>query len=150
MRKRGKPIKQRYRRTPMILGSAMVFGPLHAIIDQIEADGTLTCDVRGRPMFQEPEKGMWCDTSEALKGLITHMEMYETRHKVTLPLESIRRFQRFVEHVMHIPESLLQALKRDMNVLQKVMALSDPDDALDLFQQCVIKEELEKKIADQN
>lgn len=145
MRKRGKRIKHTYRRPSMVLGSAMVFGPLQAIVDQIEADGTLTCDVRGRPMFQEPEKGMWCDTSEALKGMINHMEMYEVRHKVTLPLESLKQFQRFVEHVMHIPESLLRGLKRDMAVLQRTMALCDPEDALDLFQQGLIKAELEKK-----
>lgn len=144
MKKRGKKIKHTYIRPPMIIGSALVFGPIQAIIDQLDIDGTLTCSPKGRPMFKEPEYGMWCDTAEALNGMIRHLEMYEVRHGLKLPLDSLRQFQRFVDHVMNIPESLMTALKRDLPVLQRVMALGDPEDILDIFRQTQIKNELEK------
>lgn len=127
----------------MIVGSALVFGPLEAIIDQIEADGTLNCSPRGRPIFRDFKDGHWYDTAAALEGVIAHLEMYETRHGVTLPLDALRQFHRLVDHVMNIPQSLLDALRRDLPAIQRVIALSDPEDVLDLYRQTQIKFEME-------
>lgn len=129
--------------TPLIIGSALVFGPLEAILDQLEHDGTLTCSVRGRPMFRDLTDGNWYDTAAALAGVIDHLEMYEIRHKVTLPVEGLRQFHRFVDHGMNIPGSLLDQLRRDLPALQRVMALSNPDDIVDLYRQVQIKIEME-------
>lgn len=123
----------------MIIGSALVFGPLEAIIDQIEADGTLNCSPRGRPIFRDFKDGHWYDTAAALEGVIAHLEMYETRHGVQLPLEALRQFHRLVDHVMNIPQSLMDALRRDLPALQRVLALSDPEDVLDLYRQTQVK-----------
>lgn len=101
-----------------IVGSALVFGPLEAIVDQIEADGTLNCSPRGRPIFRDFKDGHWYDTAAALEGVIAHLEMYETRHGVTLPLD---------------------ALRRDLPALQRVLALSDAGDVLDLYRQTQVK-----------
>lgn len=142
--RRPKRVQREHGHNPMVLGSYLVFSPLQAVIDQMEQDGTLTCSPRGRPMFRDMTDGRWYDTADALAGVIEHLEMYETRHKVTLPIQSLRNLHRRLEVSMPIDEPLMESLKRDVPALQRVIALSDPDDVNDLYRQCLIKTEMEK------
>jgi hypothetical protein len=143
-KKRNKPYRPRPTRTPLIVGAALVFNPLEAILDQLEAHGTLDCSARGTPMFRDLTDGNWYDTAAALAGVIDHLEMYEIRHGVSLPIESLRRFHRFITHDMPIPSALMGQLRRALPTVQRSIALSDPEDVADLYRQCLIKYEIEK------
>lgn len=143
-RKRNKRYRPRPVCTPMIVGAALVFSPLEAIIQQLETDGTLTTSARGTPMFQGSD-GTWYCTATAIQGVIDHCEMWCIRHGRELPLDSLREFQRFITYCMPITESLLQRLRRDTPALQAAMAQGNPDDMLNLLMQTQIKDELEKR-----
>lgn len=141
---RKRRIPREHGNSPMIVGSALVFGPLEAILDQLERDGTLTCDARGVPIFRDTTDGNWYDTAPALGGVIDHLEMYETRHGVTLPIQSLRDLHRRLKVSMPIDNPLMTRLRRDLPTLQRVIATSDPTDVVDLLRQVQIKIELEK------
>lgn len=143
-KKRNKPYKRKPIKPPMIVGAGLVMAPLHAIINQIETDGTVTCSPKGVAMFQEPVSGQWCDTSYAVAGLADFFEMYGIRHKMDVPVNALREFQKALEYVMPISASLLSRLKADIGTLQAIMAKADQKDAIDLLGQAMIKDELQK------
>lgn len=142
MKKRNKKYKPRPVRTPLIVGTSLVMGPLIAIIDQIERDGTVLIGARGRPVFQDGD-GKWYETPAALEGLIWHLEMYSTRHVVNLPLEALREFHKALDYSIPITETLMLRLKRDVPVLQRVMGLGCADEHVGLLRQVQIKAEFE-------
>lgn len=143
-KKRTKQYKPRPVHAPLIVGASLVFSPLQAIIDQLDSDGTLTCSPRGVPMFHDFTDGHWYDTAAALAGVIEHLEMYETRHNVKLPISSMADFHRRISNSMPIDSPLMDRLRRDVPALQRVMAVSDRADIIGLYQQCQIKNEMEK------
>lgn len=142
-KKRNKPYKPRPQILPLLVRASLVFSPLQAIIDQLDADGTLTCSHQGVPVFRDLEDGQWYDTAAALAGVIEHLEMYETRHKVKTPMGSLVDFHKRISNSMPIDSPLMERLRRDVPALQRVMAMSEAGDAVDLYQQCRIKEQLE-------
>ena len=142
-KKRNKQYRRRPVRCPLLVGAALVFGPITAVLDQLENDGTLTTSSRGVPMFQDGD-GRWYETSAALEGVIDHIDMWCARHGRTLPLDSLRELRRLIEYAMNIPASLMVRLRCDLPVLQAVMARGNSDDMVDLLTQVQIKTELEK------
>jgi len=143
-KRRNKPYRPRPVAVPMIVGASLVFGPLLAVIDQIEREGTITVSRKGTAMFQDGD-GNWYATAPALKGLIDQCEMWCVRHDKTLPLASVRELTRLVEYTMNIPESLMLRLRRDLPVLQGALARADAEDMLDILRQVEIKEALEAR-----
>lgn len=142
-KRRNKKYRPRAVRPPMIVGAALVFGPIQAVIDQIERDGTVTTNRTGTPIFQD-STGTWYCTATAIQGVIDHCEMWCTRHGRTLPLDSLREFQRFIKYTVNIPAGLLDRLRRDLPAIQSAMARGNPDDMLDLLTQVKIRDELER------
>lgn len=142
-KRRNKLYRPKPVRPPMIVGAVLVFGPIQAVIDQIEQDGTVTTNRSGTPMFRDGE-GKWYCTATAIQGVIDHCDMWCTRHGRTLPLDSLREFQRFIKYMMPISESLLIRLRRDLPAVQAAMARGNPDDMLDLLTQVKIQDKLER------
>lgn len=143
-KRRNKPYRPKPVRPPMIVGAALVFGPIQAVIDQIERDGTVTTNRRGTPIFRDGD-GQWYCTATAIQGVVEHCEMWCTRHGRMLPLDSLSEFQRFIKYSAPITESLLARLRRDLPIIQSAMAKGNPDDMLDLLMQVKIRDELEKR-----
>lgn len=129
---------------PLIVGAYLTFEPLQAIIDQIEQDGTLTCDARGTPIFRDSTDGNWWETAPALAGIIDYLQMYETRHGVDLPIKPLWDLHQRIRYCMPVDEPLLARLRRDLPALQRVIATGNPDDTADLFRQVQIKIEMER------
>lgn len=142
-KRRNKPYRPRPVHRPHIVSAALTFGPLYTIIDQIERDGTVTTNRAGVAMFQDSTGG-WYDTAKALEGIIQHCEMWCTRHRRTLPLDSLSEFQRLIKYTMNVPQSLVDRLRRDLPRVQAAMARANPDDLNDLVTQVKISDELER------
>lgn len=145
MRKRSKHYSPKRAELPMLIRSYKVFSPLQAIIDQIAKDGTLNCSARGVPMFRDLEDGQWYETAAALQGVIDHLEMYQIRFQCDLPLSALKEFHKGLQYAMPVSAGLLARLQRDLPLLQRAMARSDPDSVNDLFRQVQIKELMESK-----
>lgn len=58
---------------------AAVFGPLEAVIAQIEQTGTVTVDIQARPIFKDGNDGCWYATVPALEGIIDAYQTHELR-----------------------------------------------------------------------
>lgn len=129
-------------RTPMIVGAGLVLGPLTAIIDRLEIDGTVNVDAKGNPILQGGD-GNWYDAAGGIEGLRWHLEMYCTRHGVTLPLDGLRELEIAFRYCAPVQPSTIQKLRAALPVLQRAMATADPDDQIDLLQQTRIKAEME-------
>jgi len=147
-KRRVKAYVRRAVRTPMIVGAQLVIGPLEAIIDQIARDGTVNADAKGVPIFQDGD-GTWYETAPALEGVIWHLEMHATRHKLALPIQPLRELYVCLDYVSPISASLLARLQKALPILQRAIATGKPDDQVDLYQQARIKEafELQEKNA---
>ena len=141
--RRRKPYKPKPVRTPLIVGAQLVFGPLQAIMDQLDLDGTVTTNAQGTAMFQDGD-GNWYETSTALEGIIEHCDMWAARHNKALPTGSLAQLARFLRFGMNLPESLMQNLHHDIPRLQAAMARGNADDMVDLLNQVQIKVELEQ------
>ena len=137
-----KPYKPREIRAPMIVGTDLVLRPLEAIIDQIERDGTVNTSGKGVPMFQAGD-GKWYDTADAIDGVIVHFEMYAMRHTIDLPLDALRELHVALKYQVPVFERTMTGLRHALPVLRRALALSDPDDAVDILTQAQIKFELE-------
>ncbi|MGE4368037.1 MAG: hypothetical protein AB7E12_00005 [Burkholderiaceae bacterium] len=143
MRKRSKHYCPKRVDIPMLVRAHNTLGPLDAIISQIARDGTVNCSPRGVPMFRDLETGQWFETAHALQGLIDHLEMYQMREQRSLPLQAMKEFHRCLEYSMPVSQGLLSRLQRDLPLLQRVIALSDPAEMRDLLRQVQIKELME-------
>lgn len=143
-KKRNKPYRPKPVNAPMIVCSQMVFWPLYSVIDQIEREGTVTTDQRGRPILQDGD-GTWYDTVGAMAGLIDHCEMWSTRTGRELPLDAMRTFCKRLDYVMPIDAALLAEVKKDVAFLQRVMGVADGEAMLDIMRQVQIKVEFENQ-----
>jgi hypothetical protein len=143
MRKRSKHYCPKRAEIPMLVKAYRAFSPLQDIVDQIAKDGTLNCSARGVPMFRDLEDGQWYATAVALQGVIDHLEMYQLRHQVSLPLESLKEFHKAIEYAIPVSATLLAKLQRDIPRLQGALARSNPDDVNDILRQVQIKELME-------
>lgn len=145
MRKRSKHYSPKRAEIPLVIRAYRTFSPLQDIVDQIARDGTLNCSPQGVPIFRDIENGQWYETAAALQGVIDHLEMYQIRNQCDLPLSALKEFHKGLQYSMPVSASLLARLQRDLPLLQRVMARSDPDSVNDLFRQVQIKELLEQQ-----
>lgn len=127
----------------MLVCSATVFWPMQMIIDQLEKDGTVHTSMTGAPCFQDGD-GRWYDTVAALGGLIDHCEMWARRSGTTAPTEALKVLRNRLKYDMPIDAPLLSKVKREVNLLQKVISLSDGEAMLDILTQVQIKIGFEK------
>ncbi|MBV6304894.1 hypothetical protein KVP10_08340 [Candidimonas humi] len=127
---------------PMIIASALVLGPLIAILDRLEIDGTVNVDERGDPILQDGD-GNWYEAAGGIEGLIWHLEMHAARHSVSLPLDGLRELERAFRFCSPVQSSTIRKLRQAMPMLQRLMATADPEDQLDLLQQTRIKAAME-------
>ncbi|MDS1141755.1 hypothetical protein RE432_15040 [Pusillimonas sp. SM2304] len=143
-KRRNKRYTPRQVRTPLIVGAQLVLGPLERIVDQIANDGTVDVSDRGTPVFQDGDGG-WHDTAAALEGVVWHLEMFCARHDRALPLQPLRQLHACLKYMIPITETLLAELQAALPVLQRAMALGDPDDQVSILRQARIKEQLEQQ-----
>ena len=133
-------------RTPMLVGVDLVFRPLEAILDQIEHDGTINASRRGVPMFKAGD-GIWYASGPAIEGIITHLEMYCTRHKKTLPLDALRELRIALDYDMPVFKRTIDGIKESLPIIRKELSFANPDDQVDLLTQAQIKEAFELNAA---
>lgn len=145
-KRRNKPYRQRAVYTPMLVATDLVLRPLESIVDRLEIDGTVDVDGKGNPVFQAGD-GRWYDAAGAIEGVMWHFEMFCTRHRRELPLDSLRELHIALKYIKPVMGSTLAKLKKDMPALRRAMAMADSDDQLDLLQQTRIKAELEARQA---
>jgi hypothetical protein len=69
--------------------------------------------------------------------------MMAQRHKLELPLDGLRELHISLKYLVPIQQRTIVKLRAALPVLQRAMALGDPDDQIDLLQQTRIKAELE-------
>lgn len=92
MRKAG---KQRIRR-PSIIQVHFIFAPIDRIFEQLENDGTIMVDEKGRPVFQD-EDGTYHATAPAIGGWIELWERLASKGGFTIDLEPLRKLCRKLE-----------------------------------------------------
>lgn len=142
--KRQKTYREKPVHAPMLVASALVLGPLEAIVDRLEIDGTVDVDGRGNPIIQDMQTGEWYDAAGGIEGLCWHLDMHCTRHGVSLPLDGLRELHIAFKYCAPVQASTMRKLREALPILRRAMAMADKSDQLDLMRQTMIKAELEE------
>ena len=129
-------------KVPMMVKAALVFGPLDAIIDRLEADGTALTDERGNPVAIDLN-GEEYDAAGGIEGLIWHLEIHASRHGLTLPLDPLRELQIAFKYIKPIMPSTVAKLREALPVLRRAMADANQEEQIDILRTVQIRAELE-------
>lgn len=121
-----------------------VFGPLEAILDQLEQHGTVDIAGNGAPIFKDQGEGEWYCTVTALHGVIEAYEIHERRHRRQLGLEPLRVLANKLKYGMPIFDSDTQACRAALQRMRAETLQMTSDYAKQLINDFRIKEELEK------
>lgn len=89
MRKKGARRTQR----PHIIQVMRIFEPVDRIFEQLESDGTIMVDSRGRAVFEDGS-GQYHETSPAILGWIELWERMKAKGGLALDLEPLRKLCR--------------------------------------------------------
>ena len=128
---------------PMLVASALVLGPLEAVVDRLEIDGTVDVDGRGNLVIQDPQAGEWYDAAGGIEGLIWHLDMHRTRYGVVLPLDGVRELHIAFKSCAPVQASTIRKRRAAIPVLQRAMALVNKDHQIDLLRQTQMKAAME-------
>ena len=140
VRRTGRPLP-----IPMIVKAVAVLAPLEAILDQLERDGTIHVDARGRPIFLAPLENQWFAMVPALQGIVDLFEMWATRHGRNVDMTALARLANKLDYSMPITETDIQAVRALMPAIRRIAGLLPHDEARDLILQTQIKECLEAR-----
>lgn len=124
---------------------AAVFGPLEAVIAQIEQSGTVTADGQGMPIFKDGNDGCWYATVPALEGIIDAYQTHELRSGRAMPLDRLRQFARKLEYSSPLTLADCGAVKEDIEVLRRETMSMTVDYASSLVTTTQIKIELQEQ-----
>lgn len=144
-----KPRRKQYRprpaRLPMLIKTQQTLAPLESIIDQIDAEGTISTDARGVPIFYCIEDGQWYASAPALAGMADFFDMWAVRHGRAFKAVALRQLANRLEVGMPIDMPLMAALRAEIPTLRRIGASLDQADACDLLQQTRILAEMEAR-----
>lgn len=142
--RRGRPARraERPKASPMIIGAEIVMRPLEQLVDELDRTGKVPVNARGFPEFLACD-GHRYEAAPAIEGLIWHFEMWETRHDKQLPIQPLRDLHIALHYLVPIQERTIDALRKALPILRRVMALGQPDDQVDLLLQTQIKAAME-------
>lgn len=124
-----------------------VFGPLEAILDQLEQDGTVDAAGNGAPVFKDEVDGHWYCTVSALNGVIDAYEIHERRYNRNLNLEPLRQLSNKLKYGMPIFESDTKACRAALQRMRVETMQMTADYARQMIKDFQIKEALEKVAA---
>lgn len=124
---------------------AAVFGPLEAILRQIEQDGTVTTDKQGMPIFKDSSDGHWYATVPAVEGIVDAYATHATRCGRAMPLDSLRRLTNKLEYASPLTLDDCAAVKRDLATLRRETMSMTVEYAASLVTTTQLKIELEQQ-----
>lgn len=87
------------------------FGPLIAILDELERDGTVNVVGADQAVYKDIATGQWVDMVAAIEGTIETFEIHEIRTGEELGLEAMRQLVNKLRYGMLIFESDTQACR---------------------------------------
>ncbi|AVF41523.1 hypothetical protein AL486_18835 [Pandoraea apista] len=70
------------------------FDPVTAILDELEQQGTVNVDEKGRAVLRNSADGQWYTASESIMGIVDAYEIHESRCGRRMPLEPLRQLAR--------------------------------------------------------
>ncbi|CUR74690.1 hypothetical protein [Achromobacter phage CF418P1] len=129
---------ERRKASPMIVGAEIVMRPLEQLFDELDRTGKVSVNTKGYPEFLACD-GHRYEAAPAIEGLIWHFEMWSIRHGRELPLQPLRDLHIALHYLVPIQESTIEGLRQALPTLRRVIALGQPTDQVDLFQQTRIK-----------
>ena len=124
---------------------AAVFGPLEAVIAQIEQSGTVTANIHGMPIFKDGNDGGWYATVPAIEGIIDAYQTHELRCGRPMPLDRLRRFARKLEYASPLTLADCATVKEDIAVLRRETMSMTIDYASSLVTTTQIRIELQEQ-----
>ncbi|WP_029954134.1 hypothetical protein [Achromobacter sp. DH1f] len=133
---------ERPKASPMIIGAEIVMRPLEQLFDELDRTGKVSVNAKGYPDFLACD-GHRYEAAPAIEGLIWHFEMWGIRHRKELPLQPLRDLHIALHYLVPIQESTIEGLRQALPALRRVIALGQPADQVDLFQQTQIKAAME-------
>lgn len=129
---------------PMIVGAEIVMRPLEQLFDELDRTGKVSVNAKGYPDFLACD-GRRYEAAPAIEELIWHFEMWGIRHGRKLPLQPLRDLHIALHYLVPIQESTIEGLRQALPALRRVIALGQPADQVDLFQQTRIKAAMESR-----
>ena len=126
---------------------ASVFGPMEAIIDQLEQDGTVDAIASGTPVFRDFEDVGLYDTCAAFGGVIDAYAIHEIRSGQPLDLSALRQLVSKLKYGTPIFESDTQAVRACLARMKAVTVQMTEAYADRLYRDYAIKNEIEKAAA---
>ncbi|MEN7527003.1 hypothetical protein [Cupriavidus sp. DL-D2] len=124
---------------------AAVFGPLEAVIAQIEQTGTVTANAQGMPIFKDGNDGCWYATVPAIEGIVDAYHTHQVRCGRTMPLDRLRQFARKLEYSSPLTLADCEAVREDIAVLRRETMSMRIDYASSLVTTTQIKIELQEQ-----
>ena len=126
---------------------ASVFGPMEAIIDQLENDGTIDVVDSGAAVFRDIEDGGLYDTCAAFGGVIDAYAIHEIRSGQKLELSPLRQLVRKLQYGTPIFESDTRDVRACLARMKAATVQMTEAYADQLYRDYVIKNEMEKATA---
>ncbi|WP_175201617.1 hypothetical protein [Achromobacter insolitus] len=134
---------ERAARLPMLIKTQQTLAPLEFLIDQLDAEGTISTDARGVPIFYCIADGEWYASAPAIAGMADFFDMWATRHGSQFKATALRQLAARLEASMPIDAPLMAALHAEIPNLRRIGASLDQADASDLLRQTQIRAELD-------
>ncbi|WP_353192131.1 hypothetical protein [Pandoraea pnomenusa] len=69
---------------------AATFDPVIAIIDELEQQGTVNVDEKGRAIVRNAADGQWYTACDSIMGIVDAFEIHQSRCGRAMPLEPLR------------------------------------------------------------
>ncbi|MFJ2989971.1 hypothetical protein ACIPF8_19060 [Collimonas sp. NPDC087041] len=123
-----------------------VFGPLLAIIDQLEQDGTIDTTARGQAVYCDRSDGVWYDSSIAIMGVVEAYEIHERRTGCVLTLDPLRQLANKLKYAAPVFPADTLAVRECLSRMRTETIEMTAGYARDLIKDFQIMEELQKVV----
>ena len=123
-----------------------VFSPIYAVIDEMETEGTVSADNKGRAIYIDSD-GNLVDLADALHGLASAYQIFERRNGVDLKTDAVTRLAVRLDYSTAITPIETREARIALDLMRQSTMNMKTGEAIALLKDFQIKEALEKVAA---
>ncbi|VVE84975.1 hypothetical protein [Pandoraea sputorum] len=116
--------------------------PVVAVIDELEQQGTVNVDEKGRAIVRNAADGQWYTASDSIMGIVDAFEIHQLRCGRQMPLEPLRQLVRKLDVGMPLFDTDTVPARAALTVLRAEAMNMRADYARDLANTVSIQDKL--------
>ncbi|WP_331693516.1 hypothetical protein [Pandoraea sputorum] len=119
--------------------------PVVAVIDELEQQGTVNVDEKGRAIVRNSADGQWYTASDSIMGIVDAFEIHQLRCGRQMPLEPLRQLVRKLDLSMPLFDTDTVPARAALTVLRAEAMNMRADYARDLANTVSIQDKLQQR-----